>query len=113
MIMQCLLLIAVPLAACVVTLGVLAMLPPPSEHHARIKLGVTRTEIDAILERKPWRAERISGTSFSYTDMCSWSNEDGCVWVRFNRDGKAISIATGDSNPYEKSIVDRFLWLMR
>ena len=103
-----LLLASLPLTI-VVILGVLAMLPPHSEHHARIKLGMTRTEIDAIFEREPWYTEKISGTSFSDIDMCSWANKDGMVWVRFNADGKAISIATGDLNPYEKSIIGRFL----
>jgi hypothetical protein len=98
----------------VVALGVLAMLPPQSEHHDRIKLGMTKVEIDAIFKREPWFTYSISGTTFSDIELCSWSNEHGHVWVRFNRTGKAISIATGDSNPYEKkTILDELLWLMR
>jgi len=109
-----LLLIAALPFAIVVILGVMAMLPPRSEHHDRIKLGMTRAEISAIFEQEPWLTRSITGTSFSDIDLSAWSNDDERVWVRFNMQGKAISIAVCDHDPYEKkTVVDEILWLMR
>ena len=107
-----LLLIAGPLAAVAVTLGVLAMLPPrpgvTKENFDRIEVGMTRAEVEVILGGP-------AGPAFRRRSRDEWdSNEnDDSVAIRFDNNDRVLEkhwLGMPDERTAFDKLLDRLPW---